>query len=70
MGNIAQNSQGFREDRVIMHIMLSTDLYEHTESVQRLVPLIIIISQKQGSTQISSLMKHLSWNNYPQLIEA
>lgn len=42
-----------------MHIVLSTELYEFTESVQRPVPLIIIISPKQGSTQISSLIKHL-----------
>lgn len=37
-----------------MHIVLSTELYEHTESVQRLVPLIIIISPKHFS-----LIKHL-----------
>lgn len=54
MGNIAQNPQGFCEDWVIMHIVLSTELYDYTENVQRLVPLIIIISPKPFS-----LIKHL-----------
>ena len=65
MGKIGQ---GFCEDWVIMRIKCLAQSY--VESAQGIVTLfIIIVSPKQSSTQISSLIEDLSWNNYFQFIE-